>query len=253
MKKSTYVSFASVLAMSALTPAVSIAAETPTETENALTGFYNVKTGVVVPVASFMFMTMEEKIKVITDQHAYFADGEGGAISSNHILDAETDKELDNKMITQAAVENEFNVKLTSDGRVFFLSLENASEALQDAINKAKEQLVQLTEEQKLAVENAIKEAEETLNNADATIEDLKSALDKLKDVLDNAQATDHLIKAAQDAVKLAQETKTEENINKAQELVNQLKDEAIKNELQAILDSLKKNAVDLSGFQELI
>ncbi len=252
MKKSIIFSMTAALTLSALTPVVSIAAENNAVSEYAKPGLYNVKTGEVVLTNSFIDLKTSEKVKFLTDENYYFADGIGGAIKALHIVTS-SDSTLESKIVLQTDVEKEFNVKLTADGRVIFLSTEDASNALQNAINKAKDQLDKLTEEQKQAVENTIKEAEEALKNANATAEDLKGALERLNQAIENATAADPAVKAAKDAVKLAQETRKKEDIDKAQELVNKLEDGPLKVELQGILDSISSGTVDLSGLQEVI
>ncbi|PIC67967.1 hypothetical protein CSV78_04020 [Sporosarcina sp. P16a] len=253
MKKKALITTASIFALSALTPAVSAAVEDSVKYEDAQAGFYNVKTGKVLSSDSFVYLSTSEKVQILTDQFFYFADGQGGAIQAVHLLEAETDEILISKIVEQMKVENEFNVRLTADGRVIFLSKEDVSNSLQDAIDKAKEQLEQLTDEQKKAVEAAIKEAEALLKDVNASIDDLNKALKKLEDAINGANTVDPSVKAAQDAVKLAQQTLKKEDIEKAKQLVSNLEAGAIKDELQNILNGLSSPTIDLSGLDDLI
>lgn len=253
MKKKALITTASIFAISALTPVVSIAAEDTTVYEDAKSGFYNVKTGNVLFTDSFIYMSTSEKVQILTDQFFYFADGQGGAMQAKHLLEAENDEILLSKLDEQIKVENEFNVRLTADGRVIFLSKEDASSSLQEAIDKAKEQLEQLTDEQKKVVEEAIKEAEQLLKDANASIDELNNALKKLEDAINGTNTAEPSVKAAQDAVKLAQQTLKKEDIEKAKQLVNELEDGAIKDELLGILNSLSSPTIDLSGLDDLI
>lgn len=252
MKKSMYISMSTVLALSAITPVVSMAAESIPESENAKPGFYDVQTGKVVLLKDFMRLSSDQKKEVFRQTSNYFADGAGNAIKALEIA-LLTDEELDTNMQLETEVEEQFNVLLTANGKVIFLSKDEVSSALKQAIADAKKELDKLNAEQKKALEDAIKAAEDALSNTGATVEDLQAALDKLKDALGNATIEDPAVSAAKEAIEQARQTGKQEDIDRAQSLIDQLENGTVKNNLQSALDKIISGTVDLSGLSSLI
>lgn len=210
MKKSTIISAASILAFSALTPAVSIAAEND-NAGSVAPGFYNIKTGKVILASSFIFIEAVEKLQVLLGENYYFVDGEGNALKATYLVHAKTNSEIEEQMELETDIEERFKVELTPDGKVVFLTVKGYSDALEEVIKEANEKLDKIADENKQAVKDAIQAAEDALNDANATIQDLQKALEaleQLEDVLKNASADvqNPEIKEAQDAVKLAQQ-----------------------------------------------
>lgn len=246
MKKSMYVSMSTVLALSAITPVVSMAAENTAESENAKPGFYDVRTGKVVLLKDFMKLSSDQKKEVFRQTSNYFADGAGNAIKALEIA-LLTDEELDTNMQLETEVEEQFNVLLTANGKVLFLSEDEVSSALKQAIADAKKELDKLNAEQKKALEDAIKEAEDALSNSGATADDLQAALDKLDQAIESAitnsvsSALKEVIanaKAELDKVTGEQKKALEDAIKAAEDALR--KAEVTSQELQNVLDKLK-------------
>lgn len=114
MKKATKVSLVTALAVSALTPAMAIGAET----NNAAPGFYNVDSGVVVSADAFVLLSNTEKVNLLQNSNVYYADGEGKVVQATKIIDSATDAALVAALFPQTELEADKNVTLTPDGTV---------------------------------------------------------------------------------------------------------------------------------------
>lgn len=203
MKKITSISMTAALTVAALTPAIGLAAENHqvAESENAPAGFYNVKTGAVVSINSFLFLSSPEKLSILLNQHNYFIYGDGNVLKTTVILEAVDDDMLEEAVALETDVENQFNVEFTASGKVLFLSPDDLSNALENVISDAKDLLETLPEDRQQELLDAIDKAELVLNNPDASIEDLQNALDQLNDTIKNIDTNDkHADQALEDA-----------------------------------------------------
>ncbi|PIC67966.1 hypothetical protein CSV78_04015 [Sporosarcina sp. P16a] len=114
MKKATKVSLVAALAVSALTPAMAIGAET----NNAAAGFYNVDNGQVVTADAFVLLSNTEKVNLLKNSNVYYADGEGKVVQATKIIDSKTDAALVAALFPETELEADKNVTLTPEGTV---------------------------------------------------------------------------------------------------------------------------------------
>lgn len=114
MKKATKVSLVAALAVSALTPAMAIGAET----NHAAPGFYNVDNGKVVTADAFVLLSNTEKTNLLQNSNVYYADGAGKVVQATKILTASTDAELVAALFPETELEADKNVTLTPEGTV---------------------------------------------------------------------------------------------------------------------------------------
>lgn len=127
LKKTTKISLAAVLATSALTPVMAFAA-----TEDvAPAGFYNVETGSVTDMDSFIFLSPKEKLNILnnTKGEYYFLTGEGKAIKPEVLLTATTNEQVEAQTEDVAVIEARLNVKFTEEGVEFPKSTEKIESA----------------------------------------------------------------------------------------------------------------------------
>ncbi|PIC69171.1 hypothetical protein CSV77_15060 [Sporosarcina sp. P16b] len=114
MKKATKVSLVAALAVSALTPAMAIGAET----NHAAPGFYNVDNGNVVTADAFVLLSNTEKVNLLKNSNVYYADGEGKVVQATKIIDSKTDAALVAALFPETELEADKNVTLTPEGTV---------------------------------------------------------------------------------------------------------------------------------------
>ncbi|PIC95709.1 hypothetical protein CSV69_10235 [Sporosarcina sp. P26b] len=114
MKKATKVSLVAALAVSALTPAMAIGAET----NHAAPGFYNVDTGTVVSADAFVLLSNTEKVNLLKNSNVYYADGQGKVVQATKIIDSKTDAALVAALFPETELEADKNVSLTPEGTV---------------------------------------------------------------------------------------------------------------------------------------